>query len=918
MADTPNQDDKKPTNKLGDIGTSVPDSITRALKQSLVETQKSQILSERLFNIEEEPLYKKVQRNPNSLSSSEVAIPYNKLIDESNRIRRQQEIIDESSRTRTASHIETAVAKSFDPSTIAGETSRRARTQAARYASLGMASAISSPKLQEEIEASGARLKGLEEEAHGLSAGQLLTGAGRPNESGKRLNDIFTEREKEIAQRTTMLGAARIHELEGLDPKSVQDTQIAAVMRAKATSTLDPSHEAGGKLIEAFDKLSEAAAKGAGNLEELDKNVEKTRKDFEESGGGKGGGNRFVPYLGAAAAGLGAIGGAMMQVGVNQRLAMTGNTAGLAGIENQKYQTYKAAAGGDVASLLMMGQFSAAVADGREIGKNARNAVVVNAGAEAVGAVGAGISGAAKGGATGGTGGAIAGAIAGAAGGIANATVGGFDFARDVTQNQSRVAMTNASLEARRQVIAVGAEQLQGFRDFSVGMGTAAIGMGGAGEKFLRSGVSDANLSRMAQARISPEQMAQMAQMGVASMGTMFNQEQVYTARGMEQRGLGTVSENMQRMAGLAAAGSNNPAASLGAITEAAVSKGLDSSKALNAVVDHTASMAAATSGRAMGLDTTAASAAMLMAGVAKDAPNKEAAIEHAATVQDIAHGISANIGANYAGMTAIARTQRTLGVSGSQAVAAQLIDIDTLKTINDLDTPAKKAAALRKQGVNVSAEKVTDAIPKMLRDAETKLLEAQGSGIILGNTVKGGLTGLQGRIDKANTLEDLDKTSPEDVAALGQIAKFRGMKGGAADMFGALKGVNATVEKETMGPTPVDDTKMLTSLDKLRTTGFEQLAAAAATGATALGGAAEAVDKLTEAFDGLRESMPATEKEATTAAGKSAAGGEGLDIEGFNVAIKNLGVVLKDALKKSNMSTDTSDHRQKIQVNSP
>jgi hypothetical protein len=500
------------------------------------------------------------------------------------------------------------------------------------------------------------------------------------------------------------------------------------------------------------------------------------------------------------------------------------------------------------------------------------------------------------------------------AGGLATSMVAAHDLGYQVSGTQADLAGRQARMDVSRAVNAVGAEQVQGFRDFSVGMGTAAIGMGAKGEDFLKETISDANMQRMAAARISPEQMTQMAQMGQSQMGSMFNENQIFNARSMEQRGLGTMQENMQRTAALASAGANNPTASLGAITEAAITKGLDSSKALNAVVEHTATMAASSAGRAMGLDTTAAAATLLTAGITKDTPNKEAALEHAADVQQIARGIGTNIGANYAGMVSMARTQQTLGIGGVQAVAAESIDTETLMAINEEKDPKKKIRRLQELGVNLEGQKDANGKPKdvnaqvasMLENRQTKLLEAGGKGLIFNNRAE-----LQKRVNSAKSIDDL---SGADVTELGDIARFSGMTGGAKDMFGTLKGVKTPVANETFGPQAPTDQTMLGKLDKQRTAGFEQLSTAAATGASALGGATAAVNKLTDAFSKLISAMPSVEKEATTAGGKAAAGEKGMNmnISGFNDAIDKLNKVLNNALTKSGVGTGSMDSKQR------
>jgi hypothetical protein len=124
---------------------------------------------------------------------------------------------------------------------------------------------------------------------------------------------------------------------------------------------------------------------------------------------------------------------------------------------------------------------------------------------------------------------------------------------------------------------------------------------------------------------------------------------------------------------------------------------------------------------------------------------------------------------------------------------------------------------------------------------------------------------------------------------------------------------VTGSVAKEAFGPVNVDNGSTRASLDKLRTTGFEQLSTAAATAATNLGGAAAAIKTLTSAMEGLEKVMPGMEKNATTAAGRAAAGDKGMnvDVTKFNGAIDKLDKVLNNALAKSNLGSGSGDKQR-------
>ena len=107
---------------------------------------------------------------------------------------------------------------------------------------------------------------------------------------------------------------------------------------------------------------------------------------------------------------------------------------------------------------------------------------------------------------------------------------------------------TSQDMAAKEALLKIGSFQLQEFTDFTKGAGQVAMNMGSGGKAFLNRildvGVEDENLmrsrrgeaprqsflQRLAEARISPEQFNQMAAMGVQTMGSTFNEEQILAA----------------------------------------------------------------------------------------------------------------------------------------------------------------------------------------------------------------------------------------------------------------------------------------------------------------------------------------------------------------------------------------------------
>jgi hypothetical protein len=662
-------------------------------------------------------------------------------------------------------------------------------------------------------------------------------------------------------------------------------------------------------------ELKEAARAGATNLDDLQKkaleaaeNLDKAQKAGTTN---KGFSNATMTGLAVASTAFSAFSGAAMQVGVNQHLAQVNNATGYANFENQKYQTYKAAVGGDIASLMQLSHFAGADKFGTGLGDSAENALLAQTGGGAVNLI-SGISTAMSG--------KVGEGLSNVIGGGTNAYIATSDVLRHVTQEQSDVAGRNAAIELSRVVNETNAEQIQGFRDFSVGAGVAAIGMGGAGEGFLKNSITRGNLDKMTGARISPEQYNQMAQMGVANMGSMFNQDQIFAARGAESRGLGTMQENMQRMSSLASAGSNNPQASLAGVMEVALTKGLDSSKALNAVVDHTAQMAASSAGRSLGIDTTAAAATLLTTGITKDTPNKEATLERNASLQDAARGIGTNISTSYAGMVSIARAQRTLGVGGAQAVAAETIDTETLMSISQMGTDKEKRGAMRNLGVNSPNKDISGTLTQYLNDRQMKMIEAAGTGLAIGNA--GNL------LKSVNSTKSFAELTDEEQTNLADIGRLSPTRATGEQQYNILKGVKAQIDPNSAtgnkALTMTDDKSMLSGLDKMRTEGFGRLSTSANTAADALdkvSGASGAIKRLEVAFDQLAKQIPNIEKSAGDAAGHAAAQDKnrgGIDLGNLNVTIGRLDSVLNKVLDRANVPRGTVDNREKTKAPGP
>ena len=798
------------------------------------------------------------------------------------------------------------VGRAFSETSVNGQIRDIAGTQAGQLAS---AAYINSPysNLQTRSSAIQEDINQLKSRAMNAAEGIFSKRGINPGAHGE-LREVDKQLQSKLQELAPINTAMRIQRQQGTDPESTMSS--LAVRSHEAQSMKGPEAKA---LVDAFQELTEAAKSGAKNLDDLQKNALEAAENLEKAQKAGGGGGNFTSYANIAQSGFGAGAMAAQQIGVNQRLGQTQNAAGYADFENQKYQTYKAAAGGNIAAMMQLSQF----AGGEDFGSGLKTAANVAVGLQVAGGATQLAAGAVD---IASTFNPAENAVSTSAAqanrekgiinsiqGAATVAVGTTDLARGVSGGQADLAGRNARMEVSRAINAVGAEQVQGFRDFSVGMGSAAIGMGGAGEDFLKRSISDSNLSRMANSRISPEQMTQMAQMGQANMGSTFNENQIFAARGAEARGYGTMQENMQRMSSLAAAGTNNPQASLAGVMEVALTKGLDSSKALNAVVDHTAQMAASSTGRAFGMDTSAAAAAVLTAGIGRDTPNKEAALERSASIQEKLASIGTNTNVSYAGMVNTARIGRSTGLGGIDAILAARIDDPTLMSLGKGGKDA--STQLQAMGIDTRGKNAGTIVSQLKEDRQMQLLEAGNFGVSYN------------RSDALKRMKSGQNLTPDEEIGLNRSAGLQGITG--QELKSRVMSITAAIDPnaptgtKAMTMPGADDKSLRTSLDKMRTMGFEQLSTAAQTAATNMGGASKAISSLTTAFENLEKAMPQIEKSATTAAGRAAGGDKGLDVNGFNVAVTNLNTVLNNALKKSGLSPVT-DNKQKTQAPGP
>ena len=857
MPDTPNQSSSgsTPNKSMADVGSSgIPSSILKALQSATRgintqsyqrETQLQSRQQEVLDEIEQiQALVARAKAEgkalPNIPEFSTKALNslpnrQERAADILYRSEQKQQSMFSSSQRRALGMVETEVNRAWSSSSINSDVAGRLEQIGTQSAGLRLTGTLSPIELQERMKINRAALSAQEEAVRGL-----LPNLQNPNKKAEalgQLGTLYQQREATVSELGQQEAARRAFKIQDRDPQSIA-TNVA---RAQMVREGDPLYGSAQKLIAAFDAVADRAGKSAEELKKLDENLEKSSQSF---GGGRGGGDRY----GFAAGMLGAGGNLVQQIGVNQTLGAMQNRGALAGLENQKYDMYRKARAGDVASQMALSQWGNAEFFGSEV-KTAQNVAL---GLYGTAGVAQGVAGAAKADAAGaelfnpvswvgGSGPANAEAaqrgVKEAADGAAQAAIAGADVVRGVSGNQVRVAGTQSYMQAVLATNQITAEQLQGFRDYSTGLGTVARGMGGRGGDFLRS--TRNMLPNIATAGLSPQQFVEMSQFGQDNMGSMFNQDQIFAARGLERSGVGTREENMQRMSMLAAAGSNNPQAGLAGVLEASFSKSLDSAKSLSALVKNTADMAGKSVAGRSGLDAVAATATMIATGIDPNQANREVAVQRARTAAETADQIVTDRSVSFTNMAKISRIQQMTKMGGEDAVYAAGLDVATLGTVAGMDAD-KQAEFLRAHGVSATNKTAGGMVDNLRKAAGVSILARGTVGQSGVNTDE-----LYDKILRGDTLNEKEQTQAGRAAMQGGFAS-------AADMERSIRGVAAKNDPNAGGKVKDDlagrgGSQELRDADELLTGGFKQLAEAAAAAAGKLGGATAAMQRLLE-----------------------------------------------------------------------
>jgi hypothetical protein len=819
-------------------------------------------------------------------------------------LRSKMNSLDATSRSRAESEASTYISRQFGSSAINGQVSGMMREEAVQNRAFGMMGS-SYDELQSRRNDIMADVRLRERNALNEVKG-MYSGRGEVNpERSAALGVMLGGAQSQFRELAVLSAAQSVQRGMGMDPNSrmknlammgQQANQILSadsiarevqsgsvnissggsmrgianddinkeiISQARALSqALKELADGAGKTDEELAKLRNTADESAGNLEKL--------KEAQGMGGG-GGRGTIMGYLGAAGGAFNAIGGAAQQLLVGQRMQDVGNIGGFAGLANQQYDMYSKARSGDIASQLALSQFGDADAFGMEMkrGTNAAQSAYLAAGGLQTAAGGMQIAEGLKNAPTAGylnsgVGNNIAQGAQNVAQGLATTAVTSADMARGTSAQSARLGGIQAQMQARMAINAVGARQAQGLRDFYTGLDVVGQEMGGRSSAFIQNSIGGDNLQKMMDSRLSPEQFAQMSQVGAANMGSTFDANQVFGARNAERAGFGSMQTNMQRMSTLAGAGANNPREGMENVLSAAMAKGLDSSKAISMMVENTAAMVSSSAGAAVGIDTVGASSSLLASSMNPALANKEFALQQAMTAQEITRAQTTNRDVSFTGMANTAGLQSNLakvgiGISGTEALIAQGVDVATLKSLQG--DPTKAAEFFKNKGVNINKDNAQQFLDTTLMEKQKQILRPGGLAI------NADLEGIRRRANEG-------KLSGQDDLALGQIAELQGRKGGRGELLRELTGITAPniapgAGQAIMSGQGGDDIKK--QMDTLRTSGFKQLTEAAASASKDLekfGGALKVFSDLQNKFE---EGGVGNEKGFSTAASEMA-----------------------------------------------
>lgn len=556
------------------------------------------------------------------------------------------------------------------------------------------------------------QMQGLRQESM-QAAGSYMTNHGVNSASAGTIKNNASEM-KELAQQLIPITLAMQQlKQQGLDPQGRQRALIGAgdkaagvlhynkledeIKSGKGLGALNPIElrkkeaEAAEKLIKALDELRSSAGKTKEELDGLNKNAEDAAKEFEEISEAKGmpgGGDKYASekiIAGTVAEALSIITSAFQNVAINQPMQMVSNVAGAAGIENEKYNMWHHALAGDMTARMTLGAWKTGDAFGDQ---QAGRANFVHGAKMVTNTVGAALGGVQMGEAVVGSAGTLLGSSrveAAAQGakslvsGLAGDVEEGAAWYRQTEKARLRIDGTHAVVGAARALNHISGQQLQQYRTYAMGLNEAAGQMGGdAGENFLNQAGSSQFLELLQQAGIGTKEMGALSGAGASAMGSMFRKEHVFQAGRLETLGFGNADQNMRRMGILGGAGTQDPGQNLAKLIEEGMQRGLNSSKAIDMIVENTARMTEETAMAGGGADPSDFLTRSILSALDKNNPNREMAGKIAYQTFQGDEGARHNIATSFPGIINVDRNMKDLGLGTDRMSAALLTQIPT------------------------------------------------------------------------------------------------------------------------------------------------------------------------------------------------------------------------------------------------
>jgi hypothetical protein len=475
--------------------------------------------------------------------------------------------------------------------------------------------------------------------------------------------------------------------------------------------------EAAEKLMKALTALTNSVGKTSDELAELNKEAETAAKEFKDINEAKGekgkdgDGKKFetIKMIAGTVQEVLEMGmSAYQNVAINQPMQMVANTTAAANMENEKYNQWHSALAGNMHERQNLdwttaGKFGGALGSNVDAIHTARRGTMLVGGV--VGAVQVAHALAAPGNAV------IGDKIEQVAQGTKSVASAGLGILVETAAQQrqteimaTKIAGTMALKGSERALTKISGQQLQGYRDHMMGINETAGAMGGeVGEAFMnRTGSADF-LTKLSKAGIGTTEFNALSLRSAKQMGSQFNENQIFEATRLERKGFGTADDNMQRMGMLSGASQGNSASNLGAIIEGAMQRGLNSSKALDMIVENTGKLGEAAMMAGAASDPSTGIANRILSSVDFSNPNKEIALQRAQQGFERSEAAQTNTAASITGFWNVDRNMKRLGVDRRSAQILTGLSTGELEGLKELKDEESTTQYLSNIGINSS-----------------------------------------------------------------------------------------------------------------------------------------------------------------------------------------------------------------------